>query len=81
MKRYVIQCRIHNWDPWEVCPGREYDTLEEARAAFEALPFKDGYRIAEAYVQVRYKAVNTGAPEPLYRRPTPPPPAEGRKRE
>ena len=51
MKRYVIQRRIHNWDPWEVCPGREYDTLEEVKAAFEALPFKDGYRIAEAYVR------------------------------
>ena len=34
MKRYVIQRRIHNWDPWEVCPGRAYDTLEEARSAF-----------------------------------------------
>ena len=64
MKRYVIQRHIHSWDPWEVCPGRAYDTLEEARSAFkeikagfDALPFKDCYRIAEAYVQVRYMAV------------------------
>lgn len=59
MKPYVIQRRIHNWDPWEVCPGREYDTLKEAKTAFEALPFKDGYRIAERFIQVRYKAVKS----------------------
>lgn len=74
MKRYVIQSHVHNWDPWEDWPGRECDTLEEARAAFAALPFKDGYRIAKRYIQVRYKAVKTGAPEPPYRLPTPPPP-------
>ncbi len=61
MKPYVIQSRIRNWDPWEVCPGREYDTLADARAAFEALPIKTGYRIAERYVQVRYKAVKEDA--------------------
>lgn len=81
MKRYVIQSRVHNWDPWKTMPGREYDTMDEAKAAFkevkasfDALPFKDCYRIAEAYIQVRYKAVKTGAPEPPYRLPTPPPP-------
>lgn len=57
MKRYVIQHRTHDWDPWQVCPRREYDTLKEAKAAFEALPFKDGYRIAESFIQIRYKAV------------------------
>jgi len=57
MKHYVIQSRIRNWDPWEVIPGREYDTLAEAKAAFEALPVKMGHRIAERYTQVRYKAV------------------------
>ena len=62
MKRYVIQRRNHDWDPWEVCPGQEYDTLEEARAAFEALPFKNGYRIAKSYIQVRYKAVKEQEP-------------------
>ena len=81
MKRYVLQYKKFRYDPWQVVPGREYDTLEEVKAAFESLPVKSGYRIAEAYIQVRYKAVNTGAPEPLYRLPTPPPPAEGRKRE
>ena len=57
MKRYVIQSRTHDWDLWEVCPGKEFFSLEEARKAFDALPFKTHYRIAEAYVQVRYKAV------------------------
>ena len=57
MKRYVIQHRTHDWDPWQVCPRLQYDTLQEAKAAFKALPFKDGYRIAESFVQVRYKAV------------------------
>ena len=50
MKPYVIQSRVHNWDPWEVCPGKEFFSLEEARKAFEALP-------AERYTQVRYKSV------------------------
>jgi len=57
MKRYVIQSQVHNWDPWEVLPGHEYDTLAEARAALEAMPIKMGYRIAESYIQVRYKPV------------------------
>ena len=65
MKRYVIQSHVHNWDPWEVCPGKEFFSLEEAMKAFEALPVKRGRRIAERYTQVRYKAVKTGAPEPL----------------
>ena len=42
MKRYVIQRRIHNWDPWEVCPGREYDTLEEVKAAFPGVDLLAG---------------------------------------
>lgn len=57
MKRYVIQTRRFRRDPWEVMPGREYSTLEEARAVFGRLPFRENCRIAEAYTQVRYKAV------------------------
>ena len=57
MKPYVIQSRVHNWDPWEVCHGKEFFSLEEARKAFEALPVKHGHRIAERYTQVRYKSV------------------------
>lgn len=76
MKPYVIQYRKRSWDPWEVIPGKEFFSLEEAKKAFEALPVKDGRRIAERYTQIRYKAVNAGAPEPPYRLPTPPPPQQ-----
>ncbi len=55
MKRYVLQTRSHDWDPWQVC--REFETLQEAKKAYNELPFKHGCRIAKAYVQVRYKAV------------------------
>lgn len=57
MNPYVMQYRKHDWDPWDVIPGRRYDTLEEAKAVFKVLPYKDGRRIAERYTQVRYKAV------------------------
>lgn len=53
MKRYVLQYKKFRYDPWQVVSGREYDTLEEAKAAFEALPVKEGYRIAESFIQVR----------------------------
>lgn len=55
MKKYVLQIRGRDWGPWKVC--REFDSLREAKKAYDALPFKHGYRIAEACVQVRYKAV------------------------
>lgn len=55
MKRYVLQTRSHDWAPWQVC--REFETLQEAKKAYNELPFKHGCRIAKAYVQVRYKAV------------------------
>ena len=54
-KRYVLQMRIRNWDAWSAI--REFGSLEEAAAAYNALPIKCGYRIAEAYTVVRYKAV------------------------
>lgn len=60
MKKYVIQMRNHvpgmygkEWDT----PQEGYDTLAEALAAYDKLLFKCEYRIAEAYVQVRYKPV------------------------
>ena len=55
VKQYVLQIRGRDWEPWRVC--REFDTLREAKKAYDAMPFKHGYRIAETYVQVRYKAV------------------------
>ena len=54
-KKYVLQIRCPTWSPWEVI--REYDTLAEAKADYEALPIKAYHRIAEAYTVVRYKAV------------------------
>lgn len=57
MKHYVLQRRRYRWAPWETLEHHQYSTLEEARAAYKALPFQDEYRIAESYIQVRYKAV------------------------
>ena len=57
-KRYVIQCKIRPWDTsWITCPSRQYDTLEEAKEAYNNLPIKADHRIAEAYTVVRYRAV------------------------
>lgn len=53
---YVLQFRLHDWDPWETC-NHKFETLAEARTAFEKLHIKAGYRIAEAYTVTRYKAV------------------------
>ena len=56
MKKYDIQIRKHTWEnTWTLL--REFDTLEEAKRYYEARPDKKFYRIAEAYVQVRYKPV------------------------
>lgn len=56
MKRYVIQARRFYWEnKWKIVS--EHDTLEQARAAFERLPFRSDHRIAEAYTVIRYKAV------------------------
>lgn len=56
MKKYVIQMRENSWSKeWVV--RSEHDTLEEAKAELESIPLKAGYRIAEAYTVIRYKAV------------------------
>jgi len=58
MAYYVIQSKAHPWDTtWCTWTNRHFATLEEAQAAFEALPTKEDHRIAEAYTQVRYKPV------------------------
>ena len=57
MKRYVIQSRKFDWDTWRTLENHQFDTLEEAKKFFEALPFKKDYRIAESYVVVRFKPV------------------------
>lgn len=57
-KYYVIQWRLREGDKWETLPTR-YPTLDEARvhAKNNRYPLGKYYRIAEAYVQIRYKAV------------------------
>lgn len=67
MKKYVIQYRKPigrnpGTSPWETSV-HQFDTLEEAKAYYNSLPFKSEWRIAEAYVQVRYKPVK----EELYK--------------
>ena len=58
MKRYVIQYKRKPWDTeWVTSEVQQYDTLEEAKAAFYSLPIKADHRIAEAYTVIRYKAV------------------------
>ncbi len=73
MKKYVIQYRKPigrnpGTSPWETSV-HQFDTLEEAKTYYDTLPFKSEWRIAEAYVQVRYKPVK----EELYK------PKAGRK--
>lgn len=58
MTYYVIQSRPHSWSTtWDAWTNRRFDTLEEAKEAFAALPIKADHRIAEAYTVTRYKPV------------------------
>ncbi len=61
MKRYVLQFRTYpSWNnKWEAIPSQQFDTLEEAREAFDRMPsyLKPEHRIAETYTVVRYKPV------------------------
>lgn len=58
MSYFVIQSKAHSWSTkWDTWTNRRFDTLEEARAAFAALPIKADHRIAEAYTVTRYKPV------------------------
>lgn len=55
---FVIQYLTYpEWHhKWAAAPER-YSTLEEAKAAFDKLPMKCGYRIAEEYTVIRYKPI------------------------
>lgn len=58
---YVIQSRVHEWDQWTTIPIK-YTTPEEAVAALKEKGLAPGmvpkyYRVAQAYTQIRYKAV------------------------
>ena len=58
MSYYVIQSKHPAWSTtWETWPNWRFDTLEEAKEAFAALPIKADHRIAEAYTVTRYKPV------------------------
>lgn len=62
MKKYVIQIYTRKRKSdyrlgWVTLDSKQYDTLEEARAAYNKILFKSDYRIAEAYTVVRYKPV------------------------
>lgn len=57
-KHYVVQERFHSWETWMTLPG-QYKTLDEARAAKEQKPKGPYYRVAESFVQIRYKAIKT----------------------
>lgn len=55
---YVIQYLSYpDWENKWVAGKTKYKTLEEAQAAYDALPIKYGHRIAEEYTVTRYKVV------------------------
>ena len=56
-KPYAIQVQTKPWTPCPWVVAWEYDTLAEAWKAYDELPIKCGYRVAEAYPVVRYKPV------------------------
>lgn len=56
MKKYVLQMRNSPWkNTWTTLVS--FDTLEEAKAAYDQKSPKTQYRVAEAYTVTRYKAV------------------------
>ena len=53
---YVIQSLAYpSWRNKWIALRERYDTLKEAQAAFDKLPFKAEHRIAEVYTVTRYK--------------------------
>ena len=63
-KYYVIQSRLHEWDQWTTLEGK-YATVQSAKEEMLRRRYTPGkyYRVAEAYYQVRYKAVKTESHE------------------
>lgn len=55
---YVVQRKENPWDNkhWITLPGK-YESIREAEAARQKKPAPSECRVAEAYIQVRYKAV------------------------
>ncbi len=63
-KYYVIQFRLREREKWTTFRIR-YATVQEAKEEMRRRRYTPGkyYRIAEAYYQVRYKAVKTESHE------------------
>lgn len=57
MKKYAIQYHSPIEHRWFTMQSHQYDTLEEARRAYEKMPMKMDLRIVEDYTVVRYKPV------------------------
>lgn len=56
MKKYALQMKPKEWkNTWITFD--EFDTIEEAKEAYDSLPIKAGYRIAESYTVTRYKTI------------------------
>lgn len=57
-KYYVIQHRLWEWDQWTTFSTR-YPTVQAAMEEAQRRKYILGtyYRIAEAYIQIRYKPV------------------------
>ena len=63
IKPYVIQqCRDIHTGPWATRFDLQFDTLEEAQAAFEKLVPQSMYRIAEAIPYMQYEPVRQPRP-------------------
>ena len=61
IKPFVIQqCGNLHTDPWITRPDLQFDTFEEAQAAFEGLTPQSVYRIAEAIPSMHYEPVRPG---------------------
>lgn len=58
-KFYILQMRNWHYDGprWISLDEERFATAEAAEAARNAKPFPKEYRVAEAYVQIRYKPV------------------------
>ena len=55
VKRYALRYRPDFFKPWQYPPELQYDTLEEAQAALEAVPAPGGYQLVEKLPCVLYK--------------------------
>jgi len=63
IKPFVIQqCGNLHTDPWITRSDLQFDTFEEAQAAFEGLIPRSMYRIAEAIPCMRYEPVRQTRP-------------------